>query len=177
VPRPKTTLDSTRLKALYTDYGYAVHRRCLRVLGNPSDADDVLQEVFVRVLRYGHKFDGRNPLGWLYRIADRQCIDNIKRNRLREPVGDWQEIAEGAPAGVEGRPVDVALGCEARELIRAAKRKDAQMAIMYFVDEMTQEEVAEEMGCSRAAVRKRLARFRDLAKAERQRLADEWGTS
>lgn len=155
-------MDRSELQALYNDYGYAVHHRCLRFLGNPSDADDALQEVFVRVMRYGHRFDGKNPLGWLYRISDCQCIDVIKKNRRMVPVESAEEWASRADAeGDWGR--GMMPGHTARQLIASSPPKDARIAILYYVDEMTQEEVAEEMGCSRKTVKKRLARFKELA--------------
>jgi RNA polymerase sigma factor (sigma-70 family) len=157
-------LDTQRLKELYEAYGYAVHRRCLRMLGTRSDADDVLQNVFVRAMRYGHTFDGRDALGWLYRIADRQCIDTLKKNRRLALVGDW-EGERGVPP-VDSRFAGVAiLGCDIRQIIRAAAPRDARTAILYYVDEMTQDEVAAEMGCSRKTVKKRLARFKEIARA------------
>lgn len=156
-------MDTQRLRELYEAYGYAVHRRCLRMLGTRSDADDVLQNVFVRVLRYGHTFDGRDPLGWLYRIADRQCIDAIKKNRRLALVGDWEEESRTPPQDSRFAGV-AALGCDLREIIRRVAPGDARMAILYYLDEMTQDEVAAKMGCSRKTVKKRLARFKEIAK-------------
>ena len=155
-------MDTEELKTIYRDYGYAVHRRCLHILGNRSDADDVLQEVFLRVIRYGHTFDGKHTLGWLYRIADRQCIEAIKLNRRLKPVEDCEKEIGRQRMDVRSSERTI-LGCEARQIIQAAKKKDAQIAILYYVDEMTQDEVAAEMGCSRKTVKKRLKRFKDLA--------------
>ena len=156
-------MDRTELQALYDNYGYAVHHRCLRFLGSPSDADDALQEVFVRVMRYGHRFDGKNPLGWLYRISDCQCIDVIKKNRRQVPVENTEEWASHTDSeGEWGR--GMLSGHTARQIIASSHPKDARIAILYYVDEMTQKEVADEMGCSRKTVKKRLARFKELAR-------------
>jgi RNA polymerase sigma-70 factor (ECF subfamily) len=46
-------LEKATLARLYETYGYLVHRRCLSLLKNAQDADDALQEIFVRVQRYG----------------------------------------------------------------------------------------------------------------------------
>ena len=132
------------------------------MLGSESDADDVLQDVFVRAMRYGQNFDGRNPLGWLYRISDRQCIDTIRRRRRMEPVGDLDKQTDSGPADGDSA-ASVIRGFRAREIISAVKPKDAEVAILYYVDEMSQDEVASAMGCSRKMVRKRLARFREAA--------------
>lgn len=43
-------MDSEQMQEMYERYGYAVYRRCLRLLGDSAMADDALQEVFLRVL-------------------------------------------------------------------------------------------------------------------------------
>jgi RNA polymerase sigma-70 factor (ECF subfamily) len=165
-------LDTERLGGLYRDFGYAVHRRCLGILGNGSDAEDVLQDVFIRAMRYIHTFDGKNPLGWLLSIANRQCIDTIKKRRRLT-------LATDAHPGLLDAPLDslfsseLQSGCDARLIIRSAKRKDAEAAILCYVDEMTQDEAAEEMGCSRKTIKKRLKRFKSLGRALSAASADE----
>ncbi len=147
-------------------YGYAVHRRCARMLGNPSDADDALQNVFVRVMRYGHTFDGRDPLGWLYRIADRHCIDVIRKGRRVELVGEWGR-RNREPSVDNPSTGSLLLGLAVRRIVRSARPKDSRIAILYYLDGMTQDEVAREMGCSRKTVKKRLARFKELVRRMR----------
>src|SRR5262245_50130217 len=58
-------LDQTGLAQLYDKYGYLVHRRCLAMLQNREDAEDALQDVFLRVRKYGTSHQSQSLLGWL----------------------------------------------------------------------------------------------------------------
>src|SRR6266852_5693064 len=57
---------------------------CYRMLGSPFDAEDAVQEAFVRAWRSRHKFEGRAAVrSWLYRIATNVCIDLLKGKERR----------------------------------------------------------------------------------------------
>lgn len=146
-------MDKEAVSALYAQYGYAVHRRCLRLLGSPDEADDALQAVFIRVMRYGDTRRGEAPLPWLYRIADRHCFD-VLRKRRRDPrlEGDDRRLERGAAAPAERL-------AEVREVLEHCATNVQRIAVLYYVDEMTQDEVAATVGYSRKTVRQKLAEF------------------
>ena len=152
--------SADRARRWYREYGYVLRQRCLALLGDPAAADDALQEVFVRVLRYGHRPPDK-PLAWLKRIADRCCFDLIKKNRrqsdMQRSLSTEREIVETWPAH-DPDNVRVVL-----HLLAKAKPKLQQVAVLFYYDEMTRDEIARELGCSTMTVKRRLAEFRRYA--------------
>lgn len=76
------TVAIPRLLELHGDRLYAISRR---LCGNPADAEDLVQEVFLQAYRKWDQFDGRSsPTTWLYTIAARTC-GRMRRRRAGEP--------------------------------------------------------------------------------------------
>jgi len=158
---------------LYTDYGYVLFRRCLAFLGDPVRAEDALQEVFVRALRGAAGFRGEaSPRTWLCRIADHLCLDLLRSER-RNPIrlnggepdpngedGGRHDALAAGPAGDDGESVLMV-----RQLLLALDPGLRRLAVLHYMDELTQEELARELGLSRRTIGKRLGTLRDRARA------------
>src|SRR5258708_39614871 len=85
----------------YRQYGHLVLRRCRRILRGDGGAEDALQEVFVRLWRYGEAFAAAESKGlWLFRVDDRCCFDHLSSRRARAwvPPGDDADL----PGGTRG---------------------------------------------------------------------------
>jgi RNA polymerase sigma factor (sigma-70 family) len=153
-------MDDAQLADLYTRYGYLVHRRCVQLLRSQEDAEDALQETFLRVKRLGAAPDEHgSTLAWLYTIARRVSFDLMEKRR-RAPVASEGELLELEQRG-EGEPADA----DRRALVGAALRElDADtrtIGVLHHLDGYTQEEVAERTGYSRKTVGKKLQRFEE----------------
>jgi RNA polymerase sigma-70 factor, ECF subfamily len=65
-------------------YRRELHVFCYRMLGSYDEAEDHVQEVFLRVWRSRERFEGRSsPRTWLYRVATNACLDTLRRNARR----------------------------------------------------------------------------------------------
>ncbi|GAA2641171.1 hypothetical protein GCM10010399_88680 [Dactylosporangium fulvum] len=63
-----------------------LHVHCYRMLASFEEADDAVQETFLRAWRHRDGFEpGTNPRAWLYRIATNTCLDTIRRSSRRPP--------------------------------------------------------------------------------------------
>lgn len=162
-----TGLTSSEAADAYRRYGLFVRRRCLMLLRDAAAADDALLEVFLRVLRRGEGMKSADePLRWLYRVTDNACFDHLrKRKRARESSGVDEEI-DRLPCHPGTEP----------ELRRAAARilallsdEEQHIAVMAFVDGMTHQEIADELGYSRMTIVKRVASIRERAARETMR--------
>lgn len=162
---PRTTssrlVDRAEIEQLYAEYGYAVHRRCQRILVSSAEADDAVQEVFIRVMRYGTPRGSGVILAWLYRIAERVCFDQLmkKRREGTSPEDTQTPDSTGEPTVRTDRE---SLH-DAMVVLSRCRRSVQQTVLCYYVDQMTQDEVARALSCSRKTVRKRLARFAAIA--------------
>ena len=138
----------------YEKYGPMVLRRCRFLLKDEDHALDAMQEVFVKVLQKKNTLRDDYPSSLLYRIATNVCL-NMIRSQNRKPeaqIGDMLfEIASYD---------DTAEKLAANELIdsifSSEKKSTRNMAVMYYIDEMTFEQISEEVGLSVSGVRKRL---------------------
>lgn len=76
--------DIGALARVFELFALRVHRLSRRMIGNQADAEDVTQEVFLRVFEQAGKFDGRCRFStWLYRLAVRHCLNRIKQRDRR----------------------------------------------------------------------------------------------
>lgn len=153
-------MTDTELARLYEQYGYVVHRRCMALLGNSSDAEDALQETFLRVKRYSASPTKGSELSWLYSIAS-NCAYDIMNKRKRETL----ESPETLPR-LDRRSVGSGEDPDRRAMIGAVLRRlderTRNIGVLHYLDGYTQEEVAAQTGYSRRTVGKKLKIFEDL---------------
>ena len=165
-PLSKVTVslaDSQQISRLFEQHGPRVYRRAVRLLGNPADAEEATQEIFIRALGAAQGFRHQSQLTtWLYQITTNYCLnlirDRSRRAELHEehvaPLGDDSSKADPA------RPEDLVL---IRKLLAAADERQAAAAVYVFVDGMSHEEAAEVLGVSKRTVGNLLERFQAWA--------------
>ena len=162
---PPRAHDTGLLRELYELHSAAVLARCRYLLRDDEAAKDALQDVFVKALRALPEFRAQaSPHTWLLRIATHHCL-NVKRAERAQWRDELRRLGEGRQ--VETEPP------ERRELLRAllgaAGPEEQEVAVLRFVDELTQAEIAEVTGRSLPTVRKRL---RDFLAAAREALQE-----
>jgi RNA polymerase sigma-70 factor (ECF subfamily) len=149
------------LVELYEKHAAAVYGRCRYLLRDDEEAKDALQEVFAKAPKALPEFRAAaSPTTWIVRIATHHCL-----NALRARGAKYREElhAMGRERRVDQEPP------ERRELVRAllgaAPEEAQEVAVLYYVDEMTQAEIADALGRSLPTVRKRLREFLAAARA------------
>jgi RNA polymerase sigma factor (sigma-70 family) len=148
------------LAELYEKHAAAVYGRCRYLLRDEAEARDALQDVFVKVMQSLHEFRAQaSPSTWILRIATHHCLNLLRAGKAR-----WRE--QLAQQGRDRKPVFEPP--ERRELVRmllsSAPQEAQEVAVLYFVDELTQQEIGEQLGRSLPTVRKRLKEFLTIAR-------------
>lgn len=147
------------LDALYRSHGPAVLRRARQLLGNEDEAREVLQDVFTSLIVRPEQFEGRSsPMTFLYRMTTNCALGRLRQSRTRGRLLAAHQASEGEPRA-SGPEVLVQL----RHWFASLPDELADVAVYYHLDDMTQDEIAEMLGCSRQRVGKLLARLRDPA--------------
>ena len=160
--------DEAAWGELHRDHYAKLWSSVQRILNNPTLADDVVQEAFIKAHRDIHRFAGQSQLStWLYRIAVNQSLDTIRKKQRTDrwlsflsPTAD----TEGQPTVPEGSvPAVASLGLENAELrdvifeamgeLSAEHRAVVQLRL---VDEMSLEETAQLLRCRPGTVNSRL---------------------
>ncbi|MBI5510080.1 MAG: sigma-70 family RNA polymerase sigma factor [Deltaproteobacteria bacterium] len=152
-------IDEAAIAALYERYGHALYRRCLSLVANPDDARELLQEIFLQFWRGRDRFEGRSSVfTYLYRIATNKAIDMLRRRTTAGAVVDEKHADERSGGGFGAERRAAALR-ELAELTVGLDEETLTIAVLAYVDGMTQDEVAAAMDLSRRTVGKKLKRF------------------
>ncbi|HWX08955.1 MAG TPA: sigma-70 family RNA polymerase sigma factor, partial [Gaiellaceae bacterium] len=114
-----------------------------------GDARDVLQEVFLSLLDRPEQFAGKSSLStWLYSATTHLCLNRIRSDKTRSRLTAEQDRAVLGPSP----PAPADRVAELRDLLARLPPDLALVAVYYFGDEMTHDEIAEVVGCSRRRV-------------------------
>lgn len=148
---PKTST----IESLYRQHGHSVLRRARRILGAEDDARDVLQEVFASMVETAPSFRGDSSITtWLYSATTHRCLNRLRNEKTRARLLAREQQHEAAAAPLAEHRVIVA------ELLASIPDELAEVAIFHYVDEMTHDEIARVIGCSRRHVGDLIARLR-----------------
>lgn len=159
-------LSREEVQALYAQFAPVVYRRARVLLGRDADAWDVVQEVFERMLTHGQGFRGEaRPMTWVYRVTTNVALNLLRGRKLREPVLTVVSDEPGlGPEAVEARQL-------LAKWLQHLDERELEVASLLYLDELTQQEVADVLGLSRKTIvreveglREKLARLDALPK-------------
>ena len=142
-----------------------VLRRCKRLLGDEELALDATQDVFVQVVRHIGRLDTTAPSSLLYRIATRVSLNRLRSDRRRHSSLPRSHDPEAVLLQTIAELPDTSEQLSARRLLDRIFQREPEstrvMAVLHFVDGLTLEETASEVGLSVSGVRKRLRVLRE----------------
>ncbi|HRA37607.1 MAG: sigma-70 family RNA polymerase sigma factor [Xanthomonadales bacterium] len=145
--------EPAALAGLYTHYKRASYTLALRMLGDPAAAEDVVHDVFARLIVALRRFRGEAPFGaWLRRLVANAAIDELRRRR-------WLSLEE--PPTLAELPAAGALPehqAEAWQLLRRLPPRARAVLVLHELEGYTHRELAELFGQSESYSKSILAR-------------------
>lgn len=156
------------VEGLVKEHARLAYQIAYAVLRSHADAEDAVQETFLRVLRYSPRLASvENPKTWLARIAWRVAVDKSKRQRGRKEVAlesDDTRLRETASEGISAETAmqSAGIGAALEKLIAALPPKLREPLILSTIEEMTPRETAAVLRINEAAVRSRVFRARQI---------------
>ena len=140
---------------LYEAYAPMVYRRAMMLLRDVTEAEDMVQNVFLRVFERWDSLDVSQPSSLLWNTATRLCLNRIRDKKRRGLDCDTSELLLSIACADDDEGEKEARGILAK-LFSREPESSRTIAVLHFVDGMTLEETAREVGLSVSGVRKRL---------------------
>ena len=162
--------DRAEFARLVDEYSSPIYRLGLRMLGNPQDAEDVLQNTFINALTHIHKFEGRSSIAtWLYRIASNEALMLLRRKKPEvnlddvEGGDDDEDLRPSQFVDWSALPEDELLSGEGKNFLEAIATLPESMRIVFLlrdVEGLSIKETAEALSLTETNVKTRLLRAR-----------------
>jgi len=146
-------LDEATFRALYAEHTPALHLLALRMTGNRSDADDAVQETWIRAARRPEPLRAAaSPRGWLCGILINCCREQRRGAAGFSPPNDAGGLKPAAP-------LDTRMDLETA--VRALPDGFRQVVVLHDIEGHTHEEIAQLLGIEGSTSRSQLARARE----------------
>ena len=146
-------MNKTLIYSWYEQYKTGIYRYALSILKDPHGAEDVLQEVFLRLLSGRYVVDPEKIQAWLYRVARNCCYDILRKQQV-------EELPRDLPAH-EGQYAYI-------ERISVLEQKDQEIVTLKVLSGMTSREIGKVMGMTGPAVQKRYRRAMEKLKEQEE---------
>ena len=155
--------DLEALERVYRAFETPVYNLARRICRSPQDAEDVLQETFLEVMRSIHRFRGDGPLaGWIRRVAASKALMRLRQGRHAREESSLEEAFDAEATGIPSLfPGLAGVAHERMDLETAlAKRPETARAVVWLheVEGYTHEEIAGMMGRTASFSKSQLAR-------------------
>ncbi|MGH9794069.1 MAG: RNA polymerase sigma factor [Candidatus Acidiferrales bacterium] len=159
--------DATAFEYLYRSHSRRVYGVCLRILRNTSDAEDVTQQIFLRVFRKIGTFRGDSAFStWLHRVTVNAVLMHMRRKERTETSTDDPEYAsqrDKVPREIGSSETSMLGAFDRRNLLRAIRELPCghkRVFLLHDVLGYRHSEIVDLVGCSIACSKSRVHRAR-----------------
>nr|WP_076533537.1 sigma-70 family RNA polymerase sigma factor [Roseovarius nanhaiticus] len=152
--------ERAAFEGLYTHTSAKLMAICLRVLGDRAEAEEALQESFVKIWRHADRYraNGLSPMTWLITIARNTAIDRARKRREAQPGLDQAETLADATPGPEAQAIASSERTALTACLSELDEANAQAVQRAYLDGETYAELATRFGVPLNTMRTRLRR-------------------
>jgi RNA polymerase sigma-70 factor (ECF subfamily) len=152
------------ITALVAEYSTTLYRVAYSVTRNSAEAEDIVQETFLRVLRHQNKLgEIRDVRVWLVRISWNLALDRKRRGKTRPETEDIADLVRTLPSA-EFRADDEVISAQEHArvlaLIDSLPAKERQALLLSALEELTTAEIAHVCSTTESSIRSRIFRAR-----------------
>jgi RNA polymerase sigma-70 factor, ECF subfamily len=185
VERCKTG-DRVAFRLLVEKYERTVFSTVVSVVGQSADADDIAQEVFLKMHRSIKNFKGECRFSvWLYRVTVNQCLDRIKHQKRRPQPVSLDGMIEASEGGFEGLFKDTSpdaseeyeqtqLQQAIQKVLNSLSAEHRVVITLKDIEGRSQEQIAEILKCPVGTIKSRLTRAREALKERLRPFYETW---
>ena len=159
---PEVTWTAPTWQELVRDHSAQVYRLAYRLTGNPHDAEDLTQDVFVKVFKSIHTFQPGTLEGWLHRITTNLFLDQARRRqRIKmDALSVAPDHVWGSATGPEELHTDAELDADVAAALRSLKPEQRVAVVLCDIEGLSYEEIAKVLDIKLGTVRSRIGRGR-----------------
>ena len=168
----RVKLEPAELEAIYQEHSRPIYYLALRMLGDPTQAEDAAHDVFLKAYRKLGDFRGHSSIRtWLYRITYNLSLDTLRSKARRDTVQLDEETREANEDGPRPEhPSDTLSRRELAEVVTHAMsrltEKHRAIIVLREIDGLSYEEIAFSLGLAVGTVKSRLTRARQALRLE-----------
>lgn len=162
--RAELPYDSSAYEVLMARYASAVRAHCQRMCRNLHDAEDLTQEILVKIYFQLPKFRGESGFRtWLWRLVSNHCVDHLRRQASRPLLAASDDLLEKDDEGQEARRATQKV--EAQDLLLRLSEDERQIVLLRLQIGLEFQEIADALGIGLSAAKMRYARSVEKLKA------------
>jgi RNA polymerase sigma-70 factor (ECF subfamily) len=162
---PAMAVDTTEtIAAMVAEYSAALYRVAYSVMRNSADAEDAVQEAFLRVLRHREKLhEIRDVRVWLVRITWNVVLDRKRRSKTRpenDDIADFERVLPSTERRADEEAISSQENARILALIDRLPAKEREALLLSAVEELSTAEIAAVLKTTESSVRSRIFRAR-----------------
>ena len=156
--------DIAGLHVLYEIHRSKVYNLSWRMLGSSQEAEDALQDVFIKVFDRIKNYRGDSAFStWLYRMATNHCLDVLRRRKILSFLG-FENAPEVEDKKEDGRAIDLGFSPVIAKALEKLPNKQKACLLMREMEELSYEDIAAALGLSLGSVKSNIHRAKAFLK-------------